>query len=251
STSANKPILTSAVLIRSYSTVHGIINGKRAPEGSMQSMVSVQTKNGHVCGGFLIREDFVVTGAHCDVNLTHVILGEHNWKNSNAKKIKIISRYKNINYKHPGSGYDIMLLKVSRLTKLFKIIQLVIQAPKLAPMTFRTNCSVAGWGKTESSGVPVDDLMVASVSIINQTVCLNSWGGLPANVICAGGYNTNKGFCQGDSAGPLVCNGKAVGLVSFNKNYNCKYPDVPNVYTDIRRYLPWIKDILRGGMCPM
>uniref|UniRef100_A0A3B3BUR9 Peptidase S1 domain-containing protein n=1 Tax=Oryzias melastigma TaxID=30732 RepID=A0A3B3BUR9_ORYME len=217
--------------------IHGIINGKRAPEGSMQSMVSVQTKNGHVCGGFLIREDFVVTGAHCDVNLTHVILGEHNWKNSNAKKIKIISRYKNINYKHPGSGYDIMLLKVSIQRNM--------------NLEDHQECSVAGWGKTESSGVPVDDLMVASVSIINQTVCLNSWGGLPANVICAGGYNTNKGFCQGDSAGPLVCNGKAVGLVSFNKNYNCKYPDVPNVYTDIRRYLPWIKDILRGGMCPM
>uniref|UniRef100_A0A3B3BUP9 Peptidase S1 domain-containing protein n=1 Tax=Oryzias melastigma TaxID=30732 RepID=A0A3B3BUP9_ORYME len=240
-------LLLFLALICAGSHVHGIINGKRAPEGSMQSMVSVQTKNGHVCGGFLIREDFVVTGAHCDVNLTHVILGEHNWKNSNAKKIKIISRYKNINYKHPGSGYDIMLLKVSIHILFLKLDNI----QRNMNLEDHQECSVAGWGKTESSGVPVDDLMVASVSIINQTVCLNSWGGLPANVICAGGYNTNKGFCQGDSAGPLVCNGKAVGLVSFNKNYNCKYPDVPNVYTDIRRYLPWIKDILRGGMCPM
>ncbi len=51
---------------------------------------------------------------------------------------------------------------------------------------------------------------------------------------------------QGDSGGPLVCNGMAVGVVSSNNNYNCDYPDVPNVYTDISKCLPWIKKILNG-----
>ncbi|XP_024117788.2 beta-fibrinogenase brevinase-like, partial [Oryzias melastigma] len=143
-----------------------------------------------------------------------------------------------------------MLLKLARRAPIGNNIETIPLVEGDMNLEDNQECSVAGWGLTESSNYPVDDLMVASVSIINKEVCLNSWGGLPDNVICAGGYETNKGFCQGDSAGPLVCNGKAVGLVSFNKHKNCRYPDVPNVYTDIREYVDWIKQILVEGTCP-
>lgn len=44
-----------------------IINGKKAPEKLMLYMASLQNKHGqHVCGGFLISEDFVVSAAHCN-----------------------------------------------------------------------------------------------------------------------------------------------------------------------------------------
>lgn len=57
-------------------------------------------------------------------------------------------------------------------------------------------------------------------------------------------------FSQGDSGGPLVCDKKmAVGIVSFNNGKTCDYPDVPNVYTDISKFLPWIKDILSKKTC--
>uniref|UniRef100_A0A3P9IL78 Peptidase S1 domain-containing protein n=1 Tax=Oryzias latipes TaxID=8090 RepID=A0A3P9IL78_ORYLA len=207
-------------------------------------MVSVQNKNGHECGGFLISEDFVVTAAHCDEPVNQFLT----YKTINNCPIP------NPSYSDVGFGYDIMLLKVSIHLGNPEVL-LIIHANGFELFLFLlarpTCCSVAGWGKTERTEVSVDDLRVVNVSIINYNDCQRSWGDLPPNVICAGGKYTDKGFCQGDSGGPLVCNGKAVGIVSFNKNYNCKYPDVPNVYTDIREYVDWINNITKNKMCPM
>uniref|UniRef100_A0A3P9ILR4 Peptidase S1 domain-containing protein n=1 Tax=Oryzias latipes TaxID=8090 RepID=A0A3P9ILR4_ORYLA len=228
-----------------------IINGDLAPEGSMQFMVSVQNKNGHVCGGFLISEDFVVTAAHCDKGLKHVILGGHNWKNSNAKKIEISNQCKYKKYSDVVNGYDIMLLKLAEKAPKGENIKTIPLAENDMNLSVNQECSVAGWGKTVSTGGLADDLMVVNVSIIDHNDCKQSWGGLPPNVICAGGKYTDKGFCQGDSGGPLVCNGKAVGIVSFNKHKDCKYPDVPNVYTDIREYVDWINNITKSTECLM
>ncbi|XP_030582999.1 duodenase-1-like isoform X2 [Archocentrus centrarchus] len=224
---------------------HGsnIINGKAAPENAMQYMVSVQNNNGHVCGGFLVTEDFVVTAAHCDIeNPTHVVLSNHNLKKGHQIKIK--NRIKHSSYQNVWLGNDIMLLKLSRKAQLGCHVQ-IIQLP-CAEINLKENeiCQVAGWGKTRTGGETVDQLREVDVSVINPQVCREQWPGLPANVICAGGYGTNKGFCQGDSGDPLVYNGLVVGVASFNKNYNCTYPDVPNIYTDISKYLPWINEIL-------
>uniref|UniRef100_A0AAQ6IR05 trypsin n=1 Tax=Anabas testudineus TaxID=64144 RepID=A0AAQ6IR05_ANATE len=224
---------------------HGseIINGEKVPENSMQYMVSVQNDQGHVCGGFLIREDFVLTAAHCDDRVSfRVVLGTHNLKG--AEKTAIKEKYKPDAYESVGKGYDIMLLKLSRKAPLNNRVP-TIQLPE-SGMNIQENqqCLVAGWGKTTTSGHVENELRMVDVSVIDLDVCKEYWPGLPANVICAGGL-TNKGFCQGDSGGPLVCNGTAAGVVSYNKDMNCNYPDVPNVYTDVSKYLDWINKIIK------
>uniref|UniRef100_A0A4W6C5F8 Peptidase S1 domain-containing protein n=1 Tax=Lates calcarifer TaxID=8187 RepID=A0A4W6C5F8_LATCA len=203
-----------------------IINGNEAPENTLLYMASLQVNGSHNCGGFLIRKDFVMTAAHCDGD--RVVLGTHNLHKSGKTVRHIVKRYRYPGYDGVGNGKDIMLLKVS----------------KYSFNPDNEQCRVAGWGYTRTGGWTEDNLRVVDVSIINPQVCKKEWDGLPANVICAGGYGTNKGFCQGDSGGPLVCNGIAVGVVSFNKYRNCNYPDVPNVYTDISKYLTWIKQTL-------
>ncbi|XP_026201642.1 duodenase-1-like [Anabas testudineus] len=221
-----------------------IIHGQKVPENLMLYMVSVQNDQGHVCGGFLIRENFVLTAAHCDdSNPTSVVLGTHNLKG--AEKTAIKEKYKPDAYESVGKGYDIMLLKLSRKAPLNNRVQ-TIQLPK-SGMNIKENqqCLVAGWGMTKTLGHVENDLRMVDVSVIDLDVCKYKWPGLPANVICAGGYGTNKGFCQGDSGGPLVCNGRAVGVVSFNNYMKCDYPDVPNVYTDVSRYLHWINSIIK------
>ncbi|XP_030583713.1 duodenase-1-like [Archocentrus centrarchus] len=230
---------------------HGsdIIHGKKSPENEMLFMASVQNTDGHVCGGFLITEDFVVTAAHCDdSSLRHVVLGTHNLKEYH-EKIEIEKKIKYEDYKNVEHGNDIMLLKLSKKVLLGSNIQ-IIQLPH-AEMNLEENevCQVAGWGLTENGILP-HELRVVDVSVINPQSCMEQWSPwlhLPANVICAGGYGTNKGFCQGDSGGPLVCKGLAVGIVSFNKNLKCTYPDVPNVYMDLSKYGEWIDKILTSA----
>ncbi|XP_075943474.1 duodenase-1-like [Anarhichas minor] len=220
-----------------------IINGELAPENSMLYMASVQNSKGHECGGFLISEDFVLTAAHCDLGITHVVLGTHDLKSVNDdNKISIKEKYKHESYVKAADGNDIMLLKLSKNVSLNGRVQ-TIPLPT-SEMNTQDDCQVAGWGAIKTGGPAVDDLRVVDVSIIDLEVCTQVWGSLPANVMCAGGYGTEKGFCQGDSGGPLVCNGKAVGVVSFNRAGNCNYSDVPNVYTDVSNYLLWIDDIL-------
>ncbi|KAL7394691.1 hypothetical protein ABVT39_002174 [Epinephelus coioides] len=223
-----------------------IINGQKAPENLMLYMVSLQnSREEHVCGGFLIREDTVVTAAHCGrMGFKHAVLGTHHLSKVGSR-MNIAHRYIHPDFVREGSGKDIMLLRLAGMAKLNNRVQ-TIQIPRSEINTQEnTKCHVAGWGYTASGGVVSDDLRVVDVSVISRPDCKEKWRNLPADVICAGGYPSDKGFCQGDSGGPLVCNGVAVGVVSFNNNNTCSYPDVPNVYTDISKYLPWINSKLR------
>uniref|UniRef100_A0A3Q1JIQ6 Peptidase S1 domain-containing protein n=1 Tax=Anabas testudineus TaxID=64144 RepID=A0A3Q1JIQ6_ANATE len=214
--------------------VNEIIHGEKVPETSMQYMVSVQNDQGHVCGGFLVSENFVVTAAHCgEVETTHVVLGTHNLKNADIKNYRLIEeKFKPKTYENIGKA---------QLNKRVKLVGLPKTGKEIKDNQI---CRVAGWGSTKSGGNSIVDLQVVKVPIINLNACKKQWEevriNLPANIICAGGYQTENGFCQGDSGGPLVCNRMAVGVVSFNMGRNCDYPNVPNVYTDISKYLPWI-----------
>uniref|UniRef100_A0A3P9BSI8 Peptidase S1 domain-containing protein n=1 Tax=Maylandia zebra TaxID=106582 RepID=A0A3P9BSI8_9CICH len=166
-----------------------IIKGRKAEKKQMMYMASVQDNNGHICGGFLVSEYFVMTAAHCAPN---VVLGTHN-----LKKVDDTMRYDVKMCKHSFkdvlSGNDIMLLKVRKL------------AWKETKLLRNKTCSVAGWGAIKSNGESVDELQVVDVPIINKDRCQSVWQNmLPAKVICAGGYFKNKGI---------------FGVVSFN-NYN-------------------------------
>ncbi|XP_059195073.1 mast cell protease 4-like [Centropristis striata] len=228
---------------------YAVINGEKAAERSMPYMVSVQNRhNHHVCGGFLIRQDFVVTAANCgDTQITHVVVGTNDLKKANRKKISIKDKHKRPYYTTVGNGFNIMLLKLSKKAKLDNSIRTIPLPSPTENIKDNTPCRVAGWGSTRTGGAVVDELRVVDVSTIKERACENVWGSnLPPHVICAGGFGTNKGFCQGDAGGPLVCNGKAVGVASHNQRGNCNYPDVPNVYTDISKYITWINSIINS-----
>ncbi|XP_063748177.1 granzyme-like protein 1 [Eleginops maclovinus] len=223
-----------------------IIKGEKVPVNQMLYMASVQNdKHDHFCGGFLINEDFVVTAAHCDkLNPTNVVLGTHDLKKIDETMRYNVKRCKHPSYNTVGEGSDIMLLKLSRKAQLNRRLKPISLPNSEIEIKNNQMCTVAGWGET--SGGETDVLQMVNVNILDRDVCNKQWNKkLPAGVICAGGYQTEKGFCQGDSGGPLVCNGKPAGVVSFNSKLGCRYPNLPNVYTDLSKYRRWIDDTMK------
>uniref|UniRef100_A0A8C1V0R3 Peptidase S1 domain-containing protein n=1 Tax=Cyprinus carpio TaxID=7962 RepID=A0A8C1V0R3_CYPCA len=64
-----------------FSAHLGLVNGREAKPHSRPSMVQ---KNWlHVCGGFLISDEFVLSAAHCPENseILTVVVGTHDLKN--------------------------------------------------------------------------------------------------------------------------------------------------------------------------
>ncbi|XP_059196385.1 mast cell protease 2-like [Centropristis striata] len=249
-----KYIIRLSLLLMHSSLGDEIINGTKTKEKSMLYMASVQNDGRHKCGGFLINENFVLTAAHCDFPKLSVVLGTHDLQKVDDRTMRYsVERCKHPSFVDVAKGDDIMLLKLTKKARLNKRLQPVQLIKPGKKVNKKEKCRVAGWGWTRTGGKVVNVLQDVDVSIVNLTVCKAEWSSisvnLPANVTCAGGYGTNKGFCQGDSGGPLVCSGKAVGVVSFNMKRNCDYPNLPNVYTDISKYLPWIKKVLKKKKC--
>uniref|UniRef100_A0A8C7XRS1 trypsin n=1 Tax=Oryzias sinensis TaxID=183150 RepID=A0A8C7XRS1_9TELE len=93
----------------------GIVGGRVAKPHSRPYMASLQFQGHHSCGGILIRDDYVLTSAHCknDVQPMTVVLGAHDI----SKKEKTQQRFKVQKYnQHPDyegeQENDIMLIKV-------------------------------------------------------------------------------------------------------------------------------------------
>ncbi|XP_066551490.1 duodenase-1 [Amia ocellicauda] len=219
-----------------------IIGGQAVPPHSRPYMAYILLGRGKSssCGGFLIREDFVLTAAHCQAQEYHVIIGAHNIEENETSQ-KVINVKKA--FPHPLSKNfenDIMLLKLIKPVVLNREVAVIpLRSRSVAPGTV---CSVAGWGKVNQSKSSSNSILQeVNVTVQNYEQCRSTWGGqYDDRKICAG--RPDHGTCKGDSGGPLVCDGFAQGIVSFGSD-NCK--DKPAIYTKISVYKYWIKATLR------
>ncbi|XP_056112404.1 duodenase-1-like [Rhinichthys klamathensis goyatoka] len=225
----------------------GIVNGTEARPHSRPYMVSLQKNREHICGGFLISNQFVLTAAHCQIKnekLTAVV-GAHNLKNENEGSVRIgVKSY----IKHPDiEKNDIMLLQLEKKITPSKHVYWISLLKKKNVNKKDPNCSVAGWGRLGMNSPGSDRLMEAYVKIMDYATCKKKWKRqqkkLGSKMMCAYG---DCGSCEGDSGGPLVCGDTAVGVTSFGDPEHCNSPNKPNVYTKISPYLKWIHKNMRN-----
>ncbi|XP_063743324.1 granzyme B-like [Eleginops maclovinus] len=228
----------------------GIVEGNVSKPHSRPYMASLQIQGKHTCGGILIREDFILTVAHCENKQTiTAVLGAHNIKKKEGsqQRIEVAKLHIHPKYKKEGYRYDILLLQLKNNVTLNKFVKTIELPNSDENLPARVKCEVAGWGRTGQKKPSSDVLREATESIQFNQECKYIWKDsfTSSEMICTKFDKKNGGVCQGDSGGPLICKGKPQGLTAFVSLCDCNDPKYPHVFTKIISFLPWIKEVMK------
>nr|AAK12273.1 thrombin-like enzyme precursor [Deinagkistrodon acutus] len=233
-----------------------VIGGDECDINEHRSLALVYITTGFLCGGTLINPEWVLSAAHCDRGPMHIFLGMHSLKAPKEDEQKRIAKEKffclsSKNYTKWGN--DIMLIKLDSP---------VNNSAHIAPISLPSNppsvgsvCRVMGWGSITSPNVTIPGVPhCANINILDYEVCRATKPELPAKsrTLCAGILEGGKGSCDGDSGGPLICNGEIQGIVSWGGDI-CAQPHEPGHYTKVYDYTDWINSIIAGNTsatCP-
>ncbi len=243
-------ILAAALSAELTAAMPSIIGGQIASNGSAPYMVSIRQNGSHNCGGSLIKNDVVLTAAHCLVDVVPrsltVVVGSNSVKHGGVER-NVSKGISNVDFDYRKRINDIALLKLAAPVEYTDLIQ-PIDLYQSQQIDVGTNVTIYGWGFTSfPPGPRPEELHVVSRSTISTAACNDVYvqydgTNITDNQVCT--QANGAGSCQGDSGGPLLRsddNGKVyqVGIVSFGVGCASKSPDV---FTKVSSYLKWIED---------
>ncbi|XP_067329562.1 mast cell protease 1A-like [Anolis sagrei] len=217
-----------------------IIGGHEAKPHSRPYIAALKVGDGYGCGGFLVAPQWVMTAAHCMDDIT-VVLGAHDLTalEESQQVIGVRSYHVHPEYNPMSIANDILLMKLEFEPVLNKNVQIVPLPKSGGDLPAGTSCSIAGWGLIDEDKV-TPRLFETNVDIYNRRKCRMVYPWLDDGMICAGSHKQLLDTSQGDSGGPMVCNGVVHGIVSFG------YSSPPGVYSRIAHFLPWIQKVMES-----
>ena len=216
------------------------------PNCKYDFMVSIQSDGwwgGHFCGGSLVREDWVVTAAHCvqgdSPSSIEVVIGLHNVNGTNGSQTRDVDAII-IHPQYSGNSLnnDYALLHLTQPITDFEPIKLVTSDSHDDEPVMSTTM---GWGATSSGGSSSNILLEVDVPIDDSCGSYSN-SDITNNMVCAGDGNGGEDSCQGDSGGPLIMTNddgeyELIGIVSWG--YGCAEAQYPGVYSRIYPRLDW------------
>ncbi|OBS65839.1 hypothetical protein A6R68_05621, partial [Neotoma lepida] len=142
------------------------------------------------CGGFLVRDKFVLTAAHCMGSSMKVILGAHNIKAQEETQqiIPVAKATLHPAYNPKDHSNDIMLLKLQSPAKMTKAVRPLNLPRRKVHVKPGDVCSVAGWGKMAPEGEYPNTLQEVELTVQEDQQCEPHYRRYynKANQICVG-----------------------------------------------------------------
>ncbi|XP_075527433.1 uncharacterized protein LOC142559728 isoform X3 [Dermacentor variabilis] len=222
-----------------------IVGGQEAVPHSWPWQASIQMKSfwpaAHFCGGVLVRNDLVVTAAHCvhGMRPENLVLkfGSHDLVRDDAGvQIRRVSSYATHNsYRRDDLTHDVAAIKLSLPVNYTAHVRPVCLPGAGQQLAVNTTCFASGWGNTRVQATVAQSAVVEAAPIRRPTALASSAGSggsfslkqarlvvrpfadacaailaaqpsLDASaLVCAVDESHDAGPCHGDSGGPLVC----------------------------------------------
>ncbi|TVR64129.1 MAG: PKD domain-containing protein [Gemmatimonadales bacterium] len=231
-----------------------IIDGEPVPDDGFPFMVALlrssvaDTPGAFTCGGTFIAARWILTAAHCVVNMTsgqllppsafQVLVGSRNLGSGGERipvqAIRIFPAFNSASF----AGDDVAVLELDRN---FLIPRVALQAPDdPAPSAPGTMATAAGWGRTSFSGSISQRLRQVEMEVISNGECRRMLDeSIVDATICAGLLGSSGSICSGDSGGPLMVFREGdwlqIGVTSFGRN--CQ---PPMAFARVSAFQDWI-----------
>ncbi|WP_394616259.1 S1 family peptidase [Lentzea sp. JNUCC 0626] len=235
-------VLVLSALLASTGTAAAdeqVVGGERASiEANPWAVYLIDDRGAQFCGGTIVAPTKVLTAAHCALGRAprelQVVAGREDKQDRQSGVVADVTKiWIHKQYVSADQGEDLAVLTLKD--------ELPYTPLPLAELTDRalyqpgTSLRALGWGRTAENGKTSRFLMEATVPVLPDTFCVDTYPQfVKTDMFCAGFEGGKVDTCQGDSGGPIVADGKLVGVTSWGEG--CARKNKPGVYVRISRY---------------